>query len=173
MGDFTDYDELTWLATIIGVHGVKGGVRAKYFTDTPEYYLNTSLFFVEIGKQLHPENVLRIYTAKKSWVIHFENFNSRDDAEKLKGCRLLLPDKKLKPLEKNEFFIHQLIGCRVEDQNGCFLGEVTDLLETAANVVYKVQKGKDEFLIPDVPHVVLELDIEEQRIIINPIPGLI
>jgi len=173
LGDFTDYDELTWLATVTGAHGVTGSVCAKYFTDTPEYYMDTGLLFLEIGKHLHPEKVLRIYTTKKGWIIHFENIDSRNAAEKLKGCRLLLPDEQLKPLEKNEFFIHQLIGCRVEDQNGCILGEVTDLLETAANIVYKVQKGKSEFLVPDVPHVVLELDVEKQRIIINPIPGLI
>ena len=173
MGDFTDYDELTWLATIIGVHGVSGSVRAKYFTKTPEYYLGISDFFVEIGKQLHPHKVLRIYPAKKFWIILFENIDSRNLAENLRGCRLLLPDKQLKPLENNEFFVHQLIGCNVEDQNGCFLGIITNLLETSANNVYEVQNGKSEFLVPDVPDVVLELDIKKQRMVINPIPGLI
>ena len=86
---------------------------------------------------------------------------------------LLLPDEQLKPLESNEFFVHQLIGCRVEDQNGLFLGEVTDFLETGANNVYEVRNGKNEFLIPDVPHVVLELDLEKQCMVIDPLPGLI
>ena len=173
MGDFSDYKEYTWIATIVGVRGVSGEVRVKYFTDSPEYYLNTKLFFLENQRKLIPRSVLRLKSAKKGWLIVFEGIETRDDAEKIKGCRLLLPDKQLKPLEKNEFFVHQLIGCRVEDKSGCFLGNVTDFLETGANNVLEVQNGEIEFLIPDVPHVVLEFDIEKQRIIIDLIPGLI
>ena len=173
MGDFSDYDDLTWFATVVGVHGIKGAVRVKFFTDTPEYYLSVKLFFLESAGQLLPLKVSRITPAKKGWIIRFEEIDSRNAAEKIKGCRLLLPDEQLKPLESNEFFVHQLIGCRVEDQNGLFLGEVTDFLETGANNVYEVRNGKNEFLIPDVPHVVLELDLEKQRMVIDPLPGLI
>lgn len=85
----------------------------------------------------------------------------------------MLPDEQLKPLETGEFFVHQLIGCRVEDKNGRFLGKVTDFMETGANNVYEVHNGENEFLIPDVPHVVLELDLEKQCMVIDPLPGLI
>ena len=91
----------------------------------------------------------------------------------LKGCRLLLPDDQLKPLDSNEVFVHQIIGCRVEDQKGRILGEITDFLETGANNVYEVSNGSSAFLVPDVPHVVLELNVEKQRMVIDPIPGLI
>ncbi len=173
MSDFSDYDDLTWFATIVGAHGIKGAVRVKFFTETPEYYLSVKLFFLENARQLLPIKVSRILPAKKGWIIFFEEIDSRNAAEKIKGCRLLLPDEQLKPLESDEFFIHQLIGCRVEDQNGLFLGEVTDFLDTGANNVYEVHNGESEFLIPDVPHVVLELDLEKQRMVIDPLPGLI
>jgi 16S rRNA processing protein RimM len=173
LSDFSDYDDLTWFATIVGAHGIKGAVRVKFFTETPEYYLSVKLFFLENARQLLPIKVSRILPAKKGWIIFFEEIDSRNAAEKIKGCRLLLPDEQLKPLESDEFFIHQLIGCRVEDQNGLFLGEVTDFLDTGANNVYEVHNGESEFLIPDVPHVVLELDLEKQRMVIDPLPGLI
>ncbi len=38
MSDLSDYDELTWVATIVGAHGIKGAVKVKYFSDDPEYY---------------------------------------------------------------------------------------------------------------------------------------
>ena len=93
--------------------------------------------------------------------------------DRLKGCRLLLSDDQLKPLESNEVFVHQIIGCRVEDQKGRILGEITDFLETGANNVYEVSNGSSAFLVPDVPHVVLELNVETKRMIIDPLPGLI
>ena len=173
MSDFSDFDDLTWFATIVGAHGIKGAVQVKFFTETPEYYLSVKLFYLENAGQLLPLKVSRILPSKKGWIILFEEIEDRNAAENIKGCRLLLPDEQLKPLESNEFFEHQLIGCRVEDQNGLFLGEIVDFLETGANNVYEVHNGESEFLIPDVPHVVLELDLEKQLIVIDPLPGLI
>ena len=47
MTDYKDHDEHTWIATVVGAHGIKGAVRARYFTNTPEYYQKEKLFFLE------------------------------------------------------------------------------------------------------------------------------
>ena len=172
MTDYNDYDEHTWIATIVGAHGIKGAVRARYVTDSPDYYLKEKVFFLEKDGILSALNLIRISQSKNCWIIIFEEINSRNDAEVLKGCRLLLPDDHLRPLESNEVFLHQIIGCRVEDQKGRILGRITDVLETGANNVYEVSNESSAFMVPDVPHVVLELNVETQRMIINPIPGL-
>ena len=71
------------------------------------------------------------------------------------------------------FFCTKIIGCSVEDQKGRILGKITDILETGANNVYEVTNGSSVFLVPDVPHVVLEMNVETKRMIIDPLPGLI
>ena len=99
MSNFCDYDDLTWFATIIGAHGIKGAVRVKFFTETPDYYLSVKIFFMENAGQLLPLKVSRILPTKKGWIIFFDEIDSRNAAENIKGCRLLLPDEQLKPLE--------------------------------------------------------------------------
>ena len=173
MTDYKDYDKHTWIATIVGAHGIKGAGRARYLTDAPDYYLKEKVLFLEKAGSLNALNVLRINKSKNCWIILFEEINSRNDAEVLKGCRLLLPDDQLKPLQSNEVFVHHIIGCSVEDQKGQKLGEITDFLETGANNVYEVSNGSSAFLVPDVPHVVLELNVETKIMIIDPLPGLI
>tara|TARA_B100000686_G_scaffold341931_1_gene420158 strand:- start:690 stop:1220 length:531 start_codon:yes stop_codon:yes gene_type:complete len=173
MTDFNDYKEHTWIATIVGAHGIKGAVRARYLTNTPDYYLKEKTLFLEKAGILSALNIIRINQSKNYWIILFEEITSRNDAEFLKGYRLLLSDDRLRPLQSNEFFLHQIIGCRVEDQKGQILGEITDILETGANNVYEVSNENSAFLVPDVPHVVLELNVETQRMIIDPLPGLI
>ena len=84
-----------------------------------------------------------------------------------------MPDNHLRPLEANEFFLHKIIGCRVEDQKGQILGKIIDILETGANNVYEVSDGSSVFLVPDVPHVVVEINVETKRMVIDPLPGLI
>lgn len=173
MTDYQDYDQHTWLASIVGAHGIKGGVKAKYITGSPDYYLKEKVLFLEKSGILSALNIIRINRSKNCWIILFEGINSRNDAEALIGCRLLLPDDLLRPLESNEVFLHKIIGCSVEDQKGRILGKITDLLETGANNVYEVSNGSSTFLVPDVPHVVMELNVENQRMIIDPLPGLI
>ena len=46
-------------------------------------------------------------------------------------------------------------------------------METGANNVYEVSNGSSVFLVPDVPHVVLEMNVETKRMVIDPLPGLI
>ena len=173
MTDYNDHDEHTWIATVVGAHGIKGAVRARYFTDTPDYYLKQKVVFLEKEGTLSALNIISINKSKNCWIILFDEIHSRNDAEVIKGCRLLLPDNHLRPLEANEFFLHNIIGCRVEDQKGRILGKITAILETGANNVYEVSDGISVFLVPDVPHVVLEMNVETKRMVIDPLPGLI
>ena len=66
-------------------------------------------------------------------------------------------------MEANEFFLHKKIGSRVEDQKGRILGKITDIQETGANNVYEVSDGSSVFLVPDVPHVVVEINVETKK----------
>ena len=173
MTDYNDHDKHTWIATIVGAHGIKGAVRARYVTNTPDYYLKEKLFFLEKEGFLSALNIISINKSKNCWIIRFDEIHSRNDAEVIKGCRLLLPDDHLRPLEANEFFLHKIIGCRVEDQKGQILGKITSILETGANNVYEVSDGSSVFLVPDVPHVVLDMNVETKKMVIDPLPGLI
>ena len=47
MTNYIDYDEYTWIATIVGAHGIKGAVKARYITETPDYYLKEKTLFLE------------------------------------------------------------------------------------------------------------------------------
>ena len=60
MTDYYDYDEHTWIATIVGAHGIKGAVRARYVTDTPDYYLKEKALFLEKAGSLSTLNLLLI-----------------------------------------------------------------------------------------------------------------
>ena len=67
-----DYDEHTWIATIVGAHGIKGEVKARYFTDTPDYYLEEKVIFLEKAGILSVLNIIRISHSRNRWIILFE-----------------------------------------------------------------------------------------------------
>ncbi len=167
-----DYGHLTWIGTILRPHGLKGELRVRPLTDTPDYYLQEKEFLLESGEGLKRVEVLEIQFHQDNWLIRLSGLETRDQAQALKGRRLLIADTRLRPLDEDEFFLHRLPGCRVYDQHGEDFGIVVRGLETGANLVYEVEYQGKEFLIPDAPGVVLELDLETRKLVIDPVPGL-
>ena len=77
-------------------------------------------------------------------------------------------------LEENEFYFHEIIGCRVFDENNTLLGEVVEILTPGANDVWviKGENGK-EILIPYIADVVKNVDVQNKKIDIEIMEGLI
>ncbi len=77
------------------------------------------------------------------------------------------------PLAKDEYFICDLIGCQVVTEEGRVVGELTEVLQTAANDVFVVQpEGKKEILVPYIEDCVKEVSIEEKKVTVVLLPGM-
>ena len=78
------------------------------------------------------------------------------------------------PLEEGEYYLADVLGSMVTDEEGNVLGTLSDYMETAAQLIYKIktEKGK-EFLVPAVDEFIREVNVEEKRMVIRPIPGMI
>ena len=98
--------------------------------------------------------------------------DSRDQAEALRGHYLQIPIEEAIPLADGEFFLYQLIGLQVMTDEGEELGELTEILETGANDVFVVRGTEGELLIPDLPEVIQEIDIESGQILVQLPAGL-
>ena len=60
MTDYNDHDGHTWIATVVGAHGIKGAVKARYVSSTPDYYLKEKVFFLEKEGILNALNIISI-----------------------------------------------------------------------------------------------------------------
>jgi len=168
-----DYDELTWLGTVIGAHGLRGELKVAPLTDDPEYYLDLEGVFLEKEETLHYHEIESFVWRHHHWLLALQGLEDRTAAESFKRARLLIPDDALKPLAEGEFFQYQLYGCDVFDLTGARLGVLKGILETGANDVYEVQTETGEFLVPAIPEIVKEVNVHERRVVIDPIPGLL
>jgi 16S rRNA processing protein RimM len=104
----------------------------------------------------------------------FEGFLTIEMVEAFRGGILKISENQLTDLEGNEFYFHEIMGCTVYDLEGQEIGVVTDILQTGANDVWTVTpaKGKEHY-IPYIEEVVKEIDIDEKKIIIDPLDGLL
>ena len=152
-------------------HGVRGEVRVEVHTDEPERFL--WLEQVLLGEDsLTPVGIENARFHQKAVILKLKGLETRDAAEALRNQLLLVPFEEAVPLEEDEVFLFQLVGLTVVTTEDEWLGEVTEVLQTGANDVLVVASPAGELLIPDIPDVVLQVDLEIGRILVELPPGL-
>jgi len=106
-------------------------------------------------------------------LVSFYGINDPETALKYRGA-ILSADKSLLPaLHKEEYFYEQIIGLTVCTTDGNILGKVIDIFETGSNDVYVVKGSDKEYLIPAIRDVIREINLGEDRIIIQTVEGLL
>ncbi len=106
-------------------------------------------------------------------LLKLEGYPTRDEAELLRGELLQVPEADAIPLEEGEYFLFQLIGLDVRTEGGEYVGRISNVLETGANNVFVIDGPDQQFLVPDIPDVIMAIDVENNRMEIRPLPGLL
>ncbi|MDB6185363.1 ribosome maturation factor RimM [Gemella haemolysans] len=161
---------------IVNTHSLRGEVKVISSTDFEEqrFEKGTELLITR-GNQVVKEVTVESYrTHKNNLLVKFVGIDSIEEAEKLKNLQIKIDSDNIGELEENEFYFHEIIGCEVFDENGKSLGEISEILTPGANDVWviKSQNGK-EILIPYIEDVVKKIDVENKKIDIEVMEGLI
>lgn len=155
---------------IVGTHGVRGEVRVQPWCDSPEVFTSLkTLYWDAAGTQ--PVRV-KSRVHKNLALAKLEGVDTVQDAAVLRG-RILYLDRRDLDLG-DRYFIQDLVGLAVVDaESGTVYGELTDVSNTGANDIYHMRTpdGK-EILIPVIPDIIRQVDIDGGRIAICPMKGL-
>ena len=159
------------IGKIVNVHGLRGDVKVVPWCDDPEFLCEfVKLYLVREHK---PVQVADARLQQVNVQLRLEGVSTVEEAEKLRG-HILYMDRDEVELEEGVYFIQDLIGLEVLDADtGASYGKLTDVLQTGANDVYEVrdESGKT-VLIPAIPDVVLETDLDAGTMQIRPLEGL-
>jgi 16S rRNA processing protein RimM len=129
---------------------------------------------VYVGRDKRPYRVLGVRAHQKAMLIKLEGVAGREEAEDFRGELIYVSLDDAVPLETDEYYEHQIVGLQVETDTGERLGEVVETLTLpGANEVLIVHGPRGELLIPVTEEVVVGFDLEEGRILVHPLPGLL
>lgn len=153
------------IGKIVAPHGVRGDIRIMPLTDRPEQFLNLSYLLLEDGRQL---TVKAARFHKRMVLVSTKEITTMNDAELLRDKKILIRAEDLPPLEEGCFYVADLIGLPVFDEEGKQLGTFKDSITTGSNDVYiiAVPGGKD-LLIPALKIYVREINLQEKRIVVK------
>jgi 16S rRNA processing protein RimM len=163
------------IGEIVKPFGIKGEVKLVPSDDFWENVLDShELILAKPGEE--EERSISIDGVRKhggAYLIKLEGIADRNDAQTVVGSRMLIPVDKIDVDMPEEALPCQIIGCRVVTEEGVEVGVVTGLLFSSAHDIYEVTGERGVSLIPAVPEFIREMDIEEGRIVVKPIPGLL
>ncbi len=152
--------------------GLKGEVSLDLRTDIPAERLSPGSVLETIPANAGPLTVATSRTASGRWYVRFAMVEDRDGAEALRGIELIAEADDAD--EDDAWYVHELVGLRVERPDGTVLGKVTDLLNMPAQDVLEIRQSDGiKALIPFVEEFVPEVDIEGGRVIVTPPYGLL
>ncbi|MCL2571139.1 MAG: ribosome maturation factor RimM [Defluviitaleaceae bacterium] len=163
------------IGIIVKPQGIRGELRVLPTTDDPNRFglLNEVLLRLPKGQ----ETMYKVTSArphKGLVLVCLEGIGDRNAAEKLVRGVLLVPPEEALPLDKDEYFIRDLVGLKVETEDGQVLGIIEDVFPTGANDVYIVRddEGKS-FMLPAIKDVVQAVSLEAGTMIVRLIDGLL
>jgi len=150
--------------------GLNGFVKVTPLTSNPERLQPGSVVLVR-GR---PTRIIEVVAPQGYPIIRFEGYPDRTSAERLRGTLIEIDETDLPPLAEDEYYVDDLVGLDVVTQDGDVVGRLAEVLGTGANDVYVVtREGKKDALVPVIDGVVLTVDLEARRVVIDPVPGLL
>lgn len=157
-------EQFLTVGTIINTHGIKGEVKVKAYTDDLSRFKKLKQAYIDnneiiiAGCKLQPGKV----------ILKIDGIDSIEDAQKLKNKNIEVKREDAAKLPKDSYYSADIIGCEVFDETGESLGNIDDIIYTGSNDVYWI-KGEKELLIPALKTIIIDINIQNKKIIIKPV----
>ncbi len=166
-------EALLLIGRVIGPHGVRGLLKIESYARSEDTLLTARRIYLKRSDgKISEYEIVSAGPHKGGSLIRLEGLDSRDQADSCCGAEIFIP-KTAVSREADEYFWHELIGLRVYLETGRCLGTLEEILSTAANDIYVVREGKEEFLIPAIHDVVKTIDLENRKMILSEVEGLL
>lgn len=158
------------IGQIVSTHGIKGEVRVNPWCDSPDFLKKFKTLYFDKNGESSLKVISRIHG--NIVLMKIDGVDTVEDAAKLRN-KVLYMDRNDAHIEKNSYFIQDLIDCKVCDaDSGKEYGVLSDVSQTGANDVWHIKNGENEYLIPAIPDVVISADVEKGIILIRPLKGI-
>lgn len=162
------------VGAVTSTHGLRGEVKVFPTTDDPGRYKKLKEVLVDTGKGQEKRKIERVRFFKQMVIVKFEGLDDINEVEKYKGARLYVKREQALKLREDEYYFADLVGLCVQTEDGEALGTLKDILQTGANDVYVIGRGKKkDLLVPAIKDCIKKVDVESGTMTVHLLPGLL
>lgn len=162
------------IGQIVNTFGIKGMVKVNPFTDNIRRFDRLKKVYIGKNNEKKEIEIEEVKYHKNMVLIKFKGINNPDEANLLRNKYLYVDRNDEEPLEEGTYYIVDMLGLDVYTDENKLLGTLDDIYNTGSNDIYVVKNelGK-QILLPAIKDVIKEVNLEEKKIIVHLIPGLV
>ena len=167
-------DDLLQVGAITQTHGLRGEVKVFPTTDDVKRFKKLKSVILDTGKEKMALEIETVRFFKQFAILKFKGLDNINDIERYKGKSLYVTRENAVKLRKDEYFIADLMGVKIYDEQDAYMGVLKDVIVTGANDVYEIalEDGRT-LLLPAIKQCVLDVDIEQRRMKVHVLDGLL
>lgn len=167
-------EEILQVGVVTTTHGVRGEVKVYPTTDDAKRFKKLKKILLDTGKQKVWLEIEEVKFFKQMVILKFIGIDTLEEAAKYRQAGLYVSREDAVKLGRDEYFIADLIGVKVYDEDDELIGSLEDVLTTGANDVYVIRMTDGrELLLPAIRQCVLDVDVEQGRMKVHVLEGLI
>jgi len=159
------------VGVIGGAFGVRGELKVDLYTDFPDRFAKLGSVFV--GSDHRPMKVVGARPLGERVALKLEGVADREAAQALFDTPIYVRRTEVMPLPEGRYYHDQILGLEAYTTEGAHLGTIVEILATGSNDVYVAQNGTAEVLIPALKDIIRSIDLQEKRLTVEPIEGLL
>jgi 16S rRNA processing protein RimM len=158
---------------ITGSHGIRGFVKIKLLTDTPERFKRLGQVFRGLKPEETVEDrVVKVEIRDRFVLVKLRSVSDKTCADTLKGQYIFIIREDVEIPVPGRYFVHDIVGCKVQTTDGRQIGIVTEVYKMPAHDLWEIDSGKKRFLIPAVKEFIRSVDCKNRMITVKVIDGL-
>lgn len=167
-------EDMFQVGVIASTHGIKGEVKVFPTTDDVRRFKRLKEVILDTGKEKIALEIEGVKFFKQFAILKFKGIDNIDDVQKYRQKSLYVTRQNAVRLGRDEYFIADLMGLRVVDENEQEIGVLKEVMETGANDVYVIEMtGGRELLLPAIKQCVLQVNVEEGFVRVHVLEGLL
>jgi 16S rRNA processing protein RimM len=149
------------IGRVVKPHGIKGKMKVEYFGENLHRFSFYHQVFIESQKgKPEPYEVLEVIPQPPRLILRLKGIEKIEEAEPLIGKEILIKKEAFPELEEREYYWMDILGMKVETEEGKGIGRVKGIFPTGANDVYIVEGKRGEILLPATEEVIQSIDLE-------------
>ncbi|QAR34125.1 16S rRNA processing protein RimM [Geovibrio thiophilus] len=153
---------------ITGSHGLDGTVKIAPNTDNPQIYADMEyLMTAKSGTVKGSYEITSVHEHGSAILMQLKGVDTKEKAQALKGLEVVIPENVLPEEGEGDIYWHKIDNAEVVDENGIYIGRLTDYLETGSNDVFVITEGGKSWMISNNEHHVLKIDTANRRITVD------
>ena len=167
-------EEVLQVGVITTVHGVRGEVKVFPTTDDVNRFKKLKEVILDTGREKITLEIEGVKFFKQMVILKFKGIDTLDDVAKYRQAGLYVTRSNAVKLDRDEYFIADLIGVEVYDESDQLIGVLEDAIATGANDVYTIRMTDGrELLLPAIKQCVLDVDVQGRRMKVHVLEGLL